>query len=85
MTSAEKRKVQIYKRSLSALEKVDKVMDTLDKVSDKFSTESPDWIVTRNALGYLNDAKSCIEILRNRNYIKLPPAIKPEDNQPKLF
>ncbi len=84
MTAAERQKVSVYKRAVSALKKIEKMVNSLDKARDRVSVNSPDCLMIERAMGSLRDAASDLGIVCRRNYTKLPET-KKINNQPPLF
>ncbi len=74
MTAQEKKNLSLIKQSLRAIANLDKELDRLCKMQDKVLhySQRAEWRILSNAISELGEAKSNIEILKNRlkNQIK---------------
>lgn len=63
----EKEMIAAFKVATKGIDNISKVMSSLVKLEDKLPFDSPELTLVTNALQSLREAKSDLEIIRNRN------------------
>jgi hypothetical protein len=63
----DKQKQQVFRKTVKAIEHIDKTIESIRKMEDKVSYESPEYHLMCSATCFLSDARGELVILANRN------------------